>query len=105
MMPDRDGLVLRVLHGSATVREGTLCVTATNTHPAQPIELEVGIVGGRLESVEVTELVGESLTAHNTAARPDAVGLLPSRRVEVAGGTLRIPMRAASVVRLRGRLV
>src|SRR5581483_7384962 len=38
---DRPSFSLRAVHGSASVKDGELCVTAVNTHPTEPVELEV----------------------------------------------------------------
>ncbi len=102
--PNRSELSLRVVHGSASLRNGRLCVTAANTHPTQPIELEVQLARATLDEVQVVELAGETLTAHNTFDHPDAVRLLPPRTVRAKGSVIRVPMRAASVLRLRGRV-
>lgn len=99
---NRSEFSLRAVHGSASVRNGQLCVTAVNAHPTQPIELDVQLYRARLDEVEVVELQADGFTAHNTPERPNAVRLSPPRCVKAEGDRLRVPMRAASVVRLRG---
>jgi alpha-L-arabinofuranosidase len=102
---DHRAFSLRAAHGSASVRDGVLCVTAVNTHPTEPIELEIDIHQGRLAEAEVVTLAADDIHAHNTFGRPDAVILsAPAQSAARAGEPLRVPMPAASVVRVVGKL-
>jgi alpha-N-arabinofuranosidase len=101
---DRQPFGLRAVHGSASVRDGVLCVTAVNTHPAESVELEVELHPGRLEEVEVVLLSADDIHRHNTFAQPDRVRLSAPATVQARGARLRVPMPAGSVMRLLGQL-
>lgn len=101
---DRQPFALRAVHGSASVRDGRLCVTAVNTHPTQPVELEVQLHQARWDEVEAVVLAADEIHAHNTFAEPERVKLSPATTVQARGELLRFEMPPGSVVRLRGAL-
>jgi alpha-L-arabinofuranosidase len=95
---------LRAVHGSASLREDRLCVTAVNTHPREQVELEVELYGAQWSEVEVVSLDGGDIHGHNTFSEPEQVKLSDPRRVEGRGAFVRVPVGTGGVVRLRGRL-
>jgi len=97
---------LRAVHGSASVRDGQICVTAVNTHPTEPLELDVELNRARWAgAVEAVTLAADDIRAHNTFAQPERVKLSAPQTLKADGGThVRLTLPAASVVRLQGRL-
>ena len=96
---------LRAVHGSASVKEGALCVTAVNTHPTEAVELEVELHGASWGEAEVVTLTsGGDIRAHNTFDQPEVVKLSEPQTVGAKDGRVRVELPAGSVVRLRGRL-
>ncbi len=104
MYLDKSAFALKAVQGSASVKDGALCVTACNTHPSQPVELEIDLVGARLDSAEVVRLAADDIHAHNTFERPEQVKLSAPEIVSAKGNTLRVAMPAASIVRVMGKL-
>jgi alpha-N-arabinofuranosidase len=102
---DKTPFALRAVHGSASVRENTLCVTTVNTHPTQTIELDLEVYQRKLGHVEVVTLAADDIHAHNTFERPNVVQLSQPQVFEAHGDHLRIPLPAGSVVRIMGQLV
>ncbi|HEX5322621.1 MAG TPA: alpha-L-arabinofuranosidase C-terminal domain-containing protein, partial [Capsulimonadaceae bacterium] len=101
---DKQPFALRAVQGSASIKDGNLCVTVVNTHPTQEVELHLDLHGGRLETAEAVTLKTGDIHDHNTFTRPDLVQLSPAQPVHVGGSCLRFPLPAASVTRLIGRL-
>lgn len=95
---------LRAVQGSASIKDGVLCLTTVNSHPTQAVDLDVELATGRLESVEVTTLASGDIHAHNTFDNPDAVTLSKPRTVQAQGGKLRVTLPAGSVTRILGTL-
>jgi alpha-N-arabinofuranosidase len=95
---------LKALEGSASVKDGTLCVTACNTHPTEPAEMELEIRGGKVREAKVVTLAGKDFLSLNTFERPSAVKLSKSATVEAKGKLLRIAMPPGSVVRAMGKV-
>ncbi|MGV3724838.1 MAG: alpha-N-arabinofuranosidase [Actinomycetota bacterium] len=100
----RSPFALRAVHGSASVRDGSLCVTAVNTHPTAEVELEVELHRARWAEVEAVALNADDIHAHNTFADPDRVRLSPPRRLNAGAEPLRVRMAPGSVIRLRGSI-
>jgi alpha-N-arabinofuranosidase len=101
---DKQPLGLRAVQGSASIKDGVLCLTAVNSHPTQPIDLDVELTAGRLETVEVVTLSAGDIHAHNTFENPDAVTLSKPQTLQAKGGNLRVTLPAGSVVRVLGTL-
>ena len=95
---------LRAVQGSASVLDGRLCVTAVNSHPSQPVELDLEVRAANLGALEVVTLSAGDIHAHNTFARPDAVHLSAPSSVQADGPRVRVTLPAGSVVRLTGPL-
>lgn len=101
---ERRPFSLRAVHGSASLREGELCVTAVNTHPTEAVELEVELHRAAWGEVEAVALAAEGIHAHNTFEVPERVTLSEARTLTARGAHLRVPMPPGSILRLRGRL-
>ncbi|MBV9468866.1 MAG: alpha-N-arabinofuranosidase [Abitibacteriaceae bacterium] len=101
---ERKTFALRAVHGSASVRDGALCVTAVNTHPTEAIELEVELHRSGWNEVQVVTLNADDIHAHNTFSQPENVQLAAPQTVTARDGFLRVPMPAGSVIRLQGKL-
>jgi alpha-N-arabinofuranosidase len=95
---------LKAVHGSASVRDGVLCVTVVNTHPTEATELDLEVHQGRLGEVEVVTLAADEIHAHNTFEQPDVVHLSAPKTLQAKGSQLRVPLAPGSVTRLMGRL-
>lgn len=95
---------MRAAHGSASVKDGKLCVTAVYTHLRQTIDLEVETWGASWGGVEVVTLEGEDIRAHNTFAQPEQVRLSAPRLLQAENNVARLEVAPGGVVRLRGTL-
>ena len=97
---------LRAIEGSASVKDGVLCLTATNTHPTEATEIALTLPGYRLAHAEVVTLTAGDIHAHNTFDQPDAVHLSVPVTVSATGSDAapRIMVPAGSVMRVMGRL-
>jgi alpha-L-arabinofuranosidase len=101
---DKRAQPLQAVHGSASVKNGTLCLTLVNPHPTEAIEADITIHRGSLSEVEVVRLQAEEIHAHNTFDAPEVVTLSAVEKMTVTGGTLRVSLAAGSVVRVIGGL-
>lgn len=101
---DKQPFTLRAVQGSASVRDGRLCVTAVNAHPTEAVEMELDVHPGRLGEVEIVTLAADELHAHNTFADPNRVHLSEATRLTARDGKVRVPMAPASVVRVLGKM-
>jgi alpha-N-arabinofuranosidase len=109
---DRRGTALRAVQGSASLSgpdNRTLCVTLVNSHPTQPVEVEIDLHGtARLADAELITLAAPDadIRAHNTFAAPDRVRPSAPTRVTAANGECapRVTLPPASVSRLLGEL-
>jgi alpha-N-arabinofuranosidase len=101
---DKQATGLQALHGSASVRDGVLCVTAVNTHPTEQIEFELELRGGKLNEAELVRLVADEIHQHNTFEQPDIVHLSQPQMVQRQGEHLRVQMPAGSIIRISGKL-
>ncbi len=101
---DKQPFALRAVQGSASVKDGVLCVTAVNSHPTQAVEMDLEVHQGRLETAEVVTLSSGDIHAHNTFDRPNVVGLVCAGHPPGKGATVRVPIPAGGVVRVTGPL-
>jgi alpha-N-arabinofuranosidase len=101
---DKQPFALRAVQGSASVKNGILCVTAVNSHPTAALELDLEVHQNRLDTVEVVTLASDDLHAHNTFDEPHVVGLSAPVTLQVVGPTVRIPMPPGSIIRVTGKL-
>ncbi|GCE51195.1 alpha-N-arabinofuranosidase [Thermosporothrix hazakensis] len=101
---DRQPFALQAVHGSASMRNGTLCVTVVNTHPTQPVELDLELYQGKLTEVEKVTLAAQDMHAHNTFAHPNTVQLAPPQTLKARDQRLRVQLPAGSITRLMGQL-
>ncbi len=95
---------LKAVEGSASVTDGRLCVTVSNRHPTEPVELALTLRGGAMSGAEMVTLAGEDYLAHNTFDRPDAVTLSATTEADVQGSELHLNLPAGSVARVMGQL-
>jgi alpha-N-arabinofuranosidase len=101
---DKQPFGLRAVQGSASVKNGTLCITAVNSHPLQAVELDLEIFGHVLESAEVVTLSAGEMHAHNTFDQPNFVHLSEPVQVPAKGAALRVPIPAGSIIRILARI-
>ncbi len=101
---DHRKFALRAVHGSASLRDKSLCVTVVNTHPSQPVELDLALHQGKLQEAQIVTLAADDIHAHNTFARPDAVRLAEPQAVQSRDGRLRVPLAPGSVTRIVGEM-
>lgn len=95
---------LKIVQGSASVKDGNLCVTVCNTHPTQPVELEIDVHGANLDEAEDIRLAHDDVHAHNTFDNPNEVSLSRPERLMAKDHILRVALPAASVLRVMGKL-
>jgi alpha-N-arabinofuranosidase len=95
---------LRAVQGSASVKDGALCVTLVNSHPTQPVELELDVRAAALGTLEAVTLAADDIHAHNTFEQPDVVHLSASASVAVQSERARLTLAPGSVTRLTGRV-
>jgi len=101
----RQSFALRAVEGSASVKDGVLCVTLVNSHPSEAVEAELDLRGRRLAEADVVTLAAGDIRAHNTFENPDAVTLsAPATVAAKDGNALRVPIPAGGIVRVMGRL-
>lgn len=101
---DQRTLNLQAVHGSATIKDGVLCMTVVNTHPTQPVELDVELRQANWSELETVTLTADDIHACNTFAQPERVKLSAPQRSSNGGKHTRIQLPAASVVRVMGTL-
>jgi alpha-N-arabinofuranosidase len=99
---DKQPFALQAVHGSASIKDGVLCVTVVNTHPTQQTELDLEIFGHKLDQAEVITLAADDIHAHNTFEQPERVQLSIPRTITVKDHTLRVPLPSGSVTRIMG---
>lgn len=95
---------LQAVHGSASVRNGVLCVTVVNTHPTQPVELDLELFASTLDEAEVVTLAADDIHAYNTFEQPERVRLSPAQTITARDHHLRVFLPAGSVSRIIGKI-
>lgn len=95
---------LQAVHGSASVRDGVLCVTVVNTHPTQPVELDLELFTGTLNEAEVVTLADDDIHAHNTFEQPERVRLSPAQTIAGKDQHVRVVLPAGSASRITGNI-
>jgi alpha-L-arabinofuranosidase len=101
---DNQLLALRAIQGSASLRGDVLCVTVVNTHPTQPVELDLELYRGWLNEVEIVTLAADDIHAYNTFENPATVKLAKPQTIHAQGKHVRVPLHAGSVTRIMGKL-
>jgi alpha-N-arabinofuranosidase len=101
---DKQPFGLRGVQGSASIKNGVLCVTAVNSHPTERADLELELTSGRLDTVEIVTLSAGDIHAHNTFDNPNVVTLSAPQVQDVKSGNLRIDVAAGSVIRILGKI-
>ena len=100
----RGPFALRAVQGSASMREDALCVTAVNTHPTEPVDLDVELHGARWGEVEAVTLGTGDIRGYNTFDDPERVRLGEATTIQASDGRVRSMMPPGAILRLRGRL-
>ena len=95
---------LRRLSGSASIKDGVLCITVTNSHPTEECDLKIGLNGATWNSVEVRTLSADDIHAHNTFEHPERVTLSEPLSISLSDAEPVFVLPAASVTRIIGRL-
>ena len=90
---------LPALAGSASRHDRRLVLTVVNTHASEPLEAEIAVRGGAVQSASGSVLTAQDIHAHNTFEHPNAV---EPRALQITGKgpTLRQAFPPASVTRL-----
>jgi alpha-N-arabinofuranosidase len=78
-------------------------VTIVNTHPTQPVELDMEVFASKLNEAEVVALAADDMHAHNTFDQPERVHLFPAYTLVSRGQNLRVTLPAGSVTRITGK--
>jgi alpha-N-arabinofuranosidase len=90
---------IRRVSSSASLKGKTLTLTVNNLHMERPASMQIALRGGGIRAVQGTVLAGDSPSAHNSFANPEAV---TPRAVAVAssGNTITHTFAPASVTKL-----
>jgi alpha-N-arabinofuranosidase len=91
---------LKAVEGSASVNNGTVCVTLVNTDPNGSSEVSLELIGCSSGTVETRSLIGSSIHALNTFDEPDAVHLSDTGSISMENGRLSCIIPPGSIVRL-----
>lgn len=91
------------LHGSASVRERELTVTAVNPSTTESRLAEIAVRGGSVKEASMAFLTNSDIHAHNTFEQRDAV--VPQRKaLELSGKELVVELPPASATALKIQL-
>jgi alpha-N-arabinofuranosidase len=93
------GASLRMLSGSASIRDHQLTLSVVNSHVSEPAEAEIVIRGGDVISGTVATLTHVDIHAQNTFDVPERVRPATSK-LPASGSTLKHVFPAASVTSL-----
>ena len=99
-----DGPELEQLSASACrSKGGAICVALCNRHHDEPLDVEIDLGGAAASAAKGRVVMGDSITAHNTFDRPDAVKPVDLDGLKLAGGTLTatLPARSVAVIEVR----
>lgn len=97
------GATLRVLSGSASIRNHELTLSVVNSHASEPVEAEISIRGSDMISGTVTTLTHKDIHAQNTFDAPERVRPVTSLLI-AKGPTFPYVFPPASVTALSLRL-
>ena len=89
--------------GSASLKDGVLCLTLTNASPDQPRQVEIALRGKSMTAAQGWSLGDGDMRAHNDFTRPDAVRPKPMS-VAQSGSTLIATLPAASAAKIEARM-
>ena len=103
---DRDGQQANFwgLHGSASLHDKQLVITAVNPSVKDPIDAQVAVRGASVKSGTATVLTASDIHARNNFQQRDAV-VPKDAQVQVRSGALTFRFPPASVVKLKLELV
>lgn len=97
-LADADGGELAAISASATRRDRSMLVSATNVDPAEPAQLELDVRGGEWQVGTARILTAPALADHNTASDPATVEPREFDGVQRRGETLVVDLPAHSFV-------
>jgi alpha-N-arabinofuranosidase len=102
---DRDGQTASFwgLHGSASVRDKQLTITAVNPSTSEPRLAEIALRGATVKDATMNLLTNADMHAHNTFEQPNAV-VPQTKPLTTNGGTFVIEFPPASVAALNLQL-
>jgi alpha-L-arabinofuranosidase len=78
--------------------EGTVHLSLCNAHPTDPQPLTIPLRGGNFGRVTGRIVTADAMTAHNTAATPDAVTAQDFTEAKLADGAITLELPAKSVL-------
>lgn len=95
---------LHAVEGSASIKDGQMCLTLCNTHPTEPLACDVHLVGAKMTAGDVVHLSANDIHAHNTFEEPNRGRASAPVRKAFKDGHPLITLPSASVTRMMGRL-
>ena len=95
---------LPLLHGSASIKDGTLTLSVVNLHSDNLVEAEITIDGAAADEISVAWLSHHDLLAHNTFDQPTALVPLRETLPALPPGPWRHTLPPASVSVFTARL-
>ncbi len=91
------------VQGSASVKEGKVCVTLVNSHPRHTYEVRLKLRGAGWGRVERVDLVHQDLRAHNTPGEPVNVRLSSSAAPALSSASeILVNLGPGAITRLLG---
>jgi alpha-L-arabinofuranosidase len=96
---------LAAIDAAATLSQDrrTLYLSVINRHPTQPARVKLDLAGFQAADGEWAAMVGDEITAANSAERPDAVRLETRPLKAEEQREMVIPAHTAAVITLRAR--
>ncbi|MGN9913864.1 alpha-N-arabinofuranosidase [Phytohabitans sp. LJ34] len=92
---------LSTVSASASTKDGAALVSLTNLHAERPETVTLDLRGREVTDYEARVLTGESLNAHNSAARTDAVTPRPHTALKASAQGLEVTLPPHSYVTVR----
>jgi alpha-N-arabinofuranosidase len=92
--------LLRSVEGSATIKDGVLCITLVNTDPVNTRNIDMQVLGSEVGSAETKSLIARSIHDHNTFEDPEAVQLTITETIVPCDGRFEFSLPPASIIRL-----
>jgi len=95
---------LPVISGSASLKDGELFLTLTNSHASDTVDVEINLLGGACAESATAQVMAGKIHAHNTFDAPESIqpGDFP---VAVRGATVHISLPAACVASVSMNLI
>ena len=98
-------LSLPAIAGSASVKEGSVFLTLTNSHLRDSIEVDLALLssdGIKIKDVKARELTGKDVHDHNSVENPNAVTPQSSKisAGDIKSGKFSLPAHSVTVLEL-----